>query len=147
MELVLISDKRNSLTYPLPPLFRAPPALFLSFLTCFGRVETSTLAVLFSRLGFSPLWGDCTFPPDALPTVLGGVLVGSGKLVCLTFLFCAATCSVALFPWCTMCKLRLPCGALYCIVLYLQPVLNPEIYDGARVLEASGSPMLVIGRS
>ena len=36
---------------------------------------------------------------------------------------------------------------LYCIVLYLQPVLNPESYDGARVLEASGRPMLVIGRS
>ena len=31
---------------------------------------------------------------------------------------------------------------LYCIV-----VLNPKIYDGARVLEASGRPMLVIGRS
>ena len=37
--------------------------------------------------------------------------------------------------------------ALYCIVLYLQPVLNPKSYDGARVLEASGRPMLVIGRS
>ena len=36
---------------------------------------------------------------------------------------------------------------LYCIVLYLQPVLNPRSYDGARVLEASGRPMLVIGRS
>ena len=36
---------------------------------------------------------------------------------------------------------------LYCIVLYLLPVLNPESYDGARVLEASGRPMLVIGRS
>ena len=36
---------------------------------------------------------------------------------------------------------------LYCIVLYLQPVLNPESYDGARVLEASGRPMLVTGRS
>ena len=36
---------------------------------------------------------------------------------------------------------------LYCIVLYLQPVLNPKSYDGARVLEASGRPMLVIGRS
>ena len=35
----------------------------------------------------------------------------------------------------------------YCIVLYLQPVLNPKSYDGARVLEASGRPMLVIGRS
>ena len=34
-----------------------------------------------------------------------------------------------------------------CIVLYLQPVLNPKSYDGARVLEASGRPMLVIGRS
>src|SRR5258706_13160089 len=30
-----------------------------------------------------------------------------------------------------------------CIVLYLQPVLNPESYDGARVLEASGRPLLV----
>ena len=38
-------------------------------------------------------------------------------------------------------------GILYCIVLYLQPVLNPKSYDGARVLEASGRPMLVIGRS
>ena len=36
---------------------------------------------------------------------------------------------------------------LYCIVLYLLPVLNPESYDGARVLEASGRSMLVIGRS
>ena len=36
---------------------------------------------------------------------------------------------------------------MYCIVLYLQPVLNPKSYDGARVLEASGRPMLVIGRS
>ena len=27
------------------------------------------------------------------------------------------------------------------IVLYLQPVLNPKSYDGARVLEASGRPM------
>ena len=36
---------------------------------------------------------------------------------------------------------------LYCIVLYLLPVLNPMSYDGARVLEASGRPMLVIGRS
>ena len=36
---------------------------------------------------------------------------------------------------------------LYCIVLYLQPVLNPKSHDGARVLEASGRPMLVIGRS
>ena len=31
--------------------------------------------------------------------------------------------------------------------MYLQPVLNPKSYDGARVLEASGRPMLVIGRS
>ena len=29
----------------------------------------------------------------------------------------------------------------YCIVLYLLLVLNPESYDGARVLEASGRPM------
>ena len=29
----------------------------------------------------------------------------------------------------------------YCIVLYLQPVLNPKSYDGARVLEASGRPI------
>ena len=36
---------------------------------------------------------------------------------------------------------------LYCIVLYLQPVVNPKSYDGARVLEASGRPMLIIGRS
>ena len=36
---------------------------------------------------------------------------------------------------------------LYCIVLYLQPVLNPKSYDGARVLEASGRPLLVKGRS
>src|SRR5258706_5661708 len=36
---------------------------------------------------------------------------------------------------------------LYCIVLYLLLVLNPKSYDGARVLEASGRPMLVIGRS
>ena len=28
-----------------------------------------------------------------------------------------------------------------------EPVLNPKSYDGARVLEASGRPMLVIGRS
>ena len=30
------------------------------------------------------------------------------------------------------------CIVLYCIVLYLQPVLNPKSYDrdGARVLEA-----------
>ena len=34
-----------------------------------------------------------------------------------------------------------------CIVLYLQPVLKPESYDGARVLEASGRPLLVKGRS
>ena len=27
---------------------------------------------------------------------------------------------------------------IYCIVLYLLPVLNPKSYDGARVLEASG---------
>ena len=40
-----------------------------------------------------------------------------------------------------------PILVLYCIVLYLQPVLNPKSYDGARVLEASGRPMLVIGRS
>ena len=36
---------------------------------------------------------------------------------------------------------------LYCIVLYLLSVLSPKSYDGARVLEASGRPMLVIGRS
>ena len=36
---------------------------------------------------------------------------------------------------------------LYCIVLYLLPVRNPKSYDGARVLEALGHPMLVIGRS
>ena len=36
---------------------------------------------------------------------------------------------------------------LYCIVLYLQPVLNPKSYDGARVLEAAGRPLLVKGRS
>ena len=36
---------------------------------------------------------------------------------------------------------------LYCIVLYMQPVLNPKSYDGARVLEASGRPLLVKGRS
>ena len=36
---------------------------------------------------------------------------------------------------------------MYCIVLYWQPVLNPKSYDGARVLEASGRPMLFIGRS
>ena len=36
---------------------------------------------------------------------------------------------------------------LYCNVLNLQPVLIPKSYDGARVLEASGRPMLVIGRS
>ena len=29
-----------------------------------------------------------------------------------------------------------------CIVLYLQPVLNPKSYDGARVLEASGRPIM-----
>ena len=29
----------------------------------------------------------------------------------------------------------------------LPSVLNPKSYDGARVLEASGRPMLVIGRS
>ena len=33
--------------------------------------------------------------------------------------------------------------ARYCIVLYFLPVLNPKSYDGARVLEASGRPMLV----
>ena len=33
----------------------------------------------------------------------------------------------------------------YCIVLYLQPVLNPRSYDGARVLEASGRPMELVG--
>ena len=38
-------------------------------------------------------------------------------------------------------------SAVYCIVLYLLPVLNPKRYDGARVLEASGRPMLVIVRS
>ena len=31
------------------------------------------------------------------------------------------------------------------IILYYQPVLNPKSYDGARVLEASGCLMLVIG--
>ena len=37
---------------------------------------------------------------------------------------------------------------LYCIVLYLLPVLNPKSYDGARVLEASGRPILAcIGTS
>ena len=36
---------------------------------------------------------------------------------------------------------------LYCIVLYLLPLLNAKSYDGAQVLEASGRPMLVIGRS
>src|SRR5258705_12988365 len=36
---------------------------------------------------------------------------------------------------------------LYCIVLILLPGLNPKSYDGVRVLEASGRPMLVIGRS
>ena len=36
---------------------------------------------------------------------------------------------------------------MYCIVLYLQPVLNPKSYDGARVSEASGRPMLVIRRN
>ena len=36
-------------------------------------------------------------------------------------------------------------SARYCIVLYLQPVLNPESYDGARVLEASGRPIQVPG--
>ena len=36
---------------------------------------------------------------------------------------------------------------LYCIVLYLQPVLNSKSYDGARVLEASGRPLLVKGRT
>ena len=30
---------------------------------------------------------------------------------------------------------------MYCIVLYLLPVLNPKSYDGARVLEASGRPI------
>ena len=34
---------------------------------------------------------------------------------------------------------------LYCIVLYLPPVLNPKSHDGAQVLEALGRPMLVIG--
>ena len=40
-------------------------------------------------------------------------------------------------------------GMSHCIVLYCvcNPLLNPESYDGARVLEASGRPMLVIGRS
>ena len=33
------------------------------------------------------------------------------------------------------------------IELNLPPVLNPKIYGGARVLEASGRPMLLIGRS
>ena len=28
------------------------------------------------------------------------------------------------------------------IVLYLLPVLNPKSYDGARVLEASGRPIV-----
>ena len=36
---------------------------------------------------------------------------------------------------------------LYCIVLYLLLVLNPKSYDGAQVLEASGRPLLVKGRS
>ena len=31
-------------------------------------------------------------------------------------------------------------GIKYCVVLYLLPVLNPESYDGAQVLEASGRP-------
>ena len=33
---------------------------------------------------------------------------------------------------------------LYCIVLYLLPVLNPKSYDGTRVLEASGRPIVVL---
>ena len=36
--------------------------------------------------------------------------------------------------------------SLYCIVLYLSPVLNPVSYDGARLYKAPGRPMLVIGR-
>ena len=32
---------------------------------------------------------------------------------------------------------------LYCIVLYLQPVLNPKSYNGARVLEASNFPIVL----
>ena len=36
----------------------------------------------------------------------------------------------------------LHCIALHCIVLYLLPLLNPKSYDGARVLEASGRPVL-----
>ena len=30
---------------------------------------------------------------------------------------------------------------LYCILLYLQPVLNPKSYDGPQVLEASSRPL------
>ena len=35
---------------------------------------------------------------------------------------------------------------MYCIVLYLSPVLNPMSYDGARLYKAPSRPMLVIGR-
>ena len=31
--------------------------------------------------------------------------------------------------------------------LDMLPVLNPKVYDGAQVFEASGRPMLVIGRN
>ena len=59
-------------------------------------------------------------------------------------------CSYPIYFW-YACKYRVPkyiaLPKHYCIVLYLLPVLNPESYDGARVLEASGRPMLVIGRS
>ena len=37
---------------------------------------------------------------------------------------------------------KLLAGELYCIVLYLLPVLNPKSYDGARLLETSGRPIL-----
>ena len=40
------------------------------------------------------------------------------------------------------CKSR----GLYCIVLYLSPVLNPMSYDGVRLYKAPNRPMLVIGR-
>ena len=32
---------------------------------------------------------------------------------------------------------------LYCIVLYVPPILNPMSYDGARVLEASECPFFL----
>ena len=63
-----------------------------------------------------------------------------GKVRYYNFWLAKWSLGVRWIPW------RLPQLAeveivLYCIVLYLPPVLDPMSYDGARVLEALGHPM------